>query len=557
MMIFPIETPAVNLLLCLNNILVSTVNKDWYWKYKIFAVNTEYHITFPIFRIDWKNESDIDKSQKPDVYLMNLDEMDLKDFIRIFYRHPFFNPKAKYILYGLTISHSDMIVLTSNFVIDVIFLNTLSLKIFTFFPFVKRMIWKPDIHWKEIISCQDLNLKNYINLFENKIPSIWTQSTISILYFFYPPFTICKNCQNRGYEIDLLEEVLMQINVTTVLKELKYPGPGFNFMKNSIFNKTIDIVTCDPTALELDFIYPYIHLIRYWMVPTPQELPQWKNIFYLLNDDVWTWWATSLLILLVVWVVIDHLLLGRLNIPKKFWIVLKMSIEQSISKDSVNWTKIPTKLIFGFILLFLTFMMATVLKAGFPYLLSGFNFGRPIENVKDIMDKNLLVGSPYHDILLSYFSDNPGKMNYFNNHFTKCDFSNDCLHRVITRRDLAIIVTGIVADYSEKSYRDETGRSLVRKLSPQVMRTQMGANLLKGNPIIKSVNRYFLYFDQHGIKQRIESFYAYPEPKQIFFQIKRLSLKSIGFPFLILVFGFLLALIVFFVEYTYNCIRKE
>lgn len=551
----PIVQRSVNLLLCLNNMLLSTITgQDWHWQSKIFSINSDYHLSLPIFTINLDNESNIDKFQRPDVYLMNLDEIDLENFFIRFYEYPFFNPRAKYILFGSTISENDSVLLTSNFIVNVVFLNTASLKIFTMFPYEKRMIWKTVQQWKEITSCDYVNSKGNINLFENKIPEIWTDSSVTVGYSTYAPLEICVDCDKRGYDIELLDAVLSHINVTGVFKQLDYPGPEFlEFGKHEILEKSCDIFLNEDSQPDLDFIYPYIQLALFWIVPAPQELPRWKYIFHILSNNVWIYWSGTLCILLVVWIIIDIILLGTVNIHRRCWDLIKLSIEQSISVEPA-----PTTNILMIIMsIFFTFMMSSIFKAGFPFLLSGINYVPPIENIHDMMDHNLSIGSPFYEVMVTYFSDSPDTMDYFNKHLTSCDFTDTCIHRLVNQKDLATIMIGVELAYKEKNYRDELGRSLIKKLKLPVMITQVSSIMLKGNPLAKSLNRYFLYFDQHGIKQRIESFYVESVPYQISFQIKPLSLKVTVFPFIILGLVYVVASIIFCIEYSILFLRRE
>ncbi|XP_044758789.1 uncharacterized protein LOC123316665 [Coccinella septempunctata] len=474
----------------------------------IYSVNNEFQITSPTYQINMNEYLELEGINMPDMYLFDLDEYNLSDFIISTYRHRFFNPRAKFILVGSELNYTIPEILICNFILNVIFIEKSTEIIFTIFPYDERMLHNPSKDWWKISSSTECTKEVFFQtLFQQKIPKIWNNSTISLMYIGFVPFIICSECEERGSLIDILEESVTHLNLTVEYNELKYNGSDFEeYDRNMILEKKYEISLGDYTDLKLDNLYPHDYTILFWVVPVPEEMPRWKYLFTVFSKQVWIVWIITFVTLVLTCFIISSMS-SRMPSPYRLLTdaatIIKMSLEQSADLNSFS----HSESILSILIYFFTCIMTAIYKSRFLYLLVGFNYEKIINSVEDIMDHNLTICSPMLTAVQGPFLETERKQNYFNSHYIHCDFGDTVYTRVATERDVTFVDNAEALNYLQSNYIDDQGKSLFRKVEQPIISSPFGSTLIKGHPITENLNRYFMLLDQHGIKKLIISRY--------------------------------------------------
>lgn len=548
--LLPLLRDTVHLLQCLNLIQQNYMESDSY----IAIVNSDLSLDFPLFRFNYTKQISSKNlfGRKFDYYLVDCSMAPFKNVTDIFSSQSFFSSASRFIFFCGDIKMETLRALERFKILNMIFFNTSSEEILTYFPFRKRMFQQFDISLEVVGRCNEMNTTS---LFPEKIPKKWINTTLNIYHSFAPPY--CMGIEGElGIELDVQMIILDRLRMRPNFTKINIPEVGkrrviMNFLKDGYCDFMIGVSS--PTSY-FQFAMPYIYDDLRWYVPSAKQLSKWKYLLEVLSKVVWFSWIISSAFAIVSLYINDIFLYGECGLPNflhKFCIFFRLFLEQSVNFR----TKYLSEIILITIFIFGTFMMNLIYKSRFFYFLTATSFENDLTSLDDIMDEGLNIG--FIDWHKQLFEENKRIVSYLQNHFQSCNLQANCTDQAARYRNLAVLRPTIKMNYWTKRYMDEKGRSLLKMIEFPVLDLFWVAAFFPGHPLFKSVNRYVLFLLDHGIMNKIMSKYSDGmDSRYNILKTRRLTISHVQVPIMIWITGMIIGTLIFTLEIKISYAKK-
>jgi len=426
------------------------------------------------------------------------------------------------------------------------------------------------------------------DLYPTKVPNNFMGCPIKVGTFGIDPYVIMKEnyTQNDGstaykligLSVEILKFVCEKMNLTTV-----FLAPSFNFEFHSLEkviaelgNGTSDVVTGFIPPLRFrftlfyEFTIPYVHFNMKMHVPCPKAIPGTEKILTTFSLCVWlTIGLVLLLTIAVFWCASNgpyrsvcnetHTYQSLSNCFHNVWAVfVGVPVRQQPTTSSLR--------VFFFLYVSFCFAISTVFQAFFVTYLVEPKYEKKLETLGELMDSDVVFGyqPAFHftenTIISSIF------MNFMEDKVLKvdCSDSRKCVERMLTKRDIAIIVPPMFASYVAR----EMGTVHVGKEICSIDESAISASLKicfeKGNPLLDRFNVLMGHYLEAGFQERLwtelqhhaslRGVWRFSEAGgDMFFAF---SLSHLMPAFVVLLVGAVLSSAVFIVELIVNCLQK-
>ncbi|KAL3275765.1 hypothetical protein HHI36_020510 [Cryptolaemus montrouzieri] len=220
--------------------------------------------------------------KKPDVYVIaDITENELFKTMEYLSDDLNFNPRAKYVFVLQKFSEKISSLFHFYFILNVVLIDVETSKVFTYFPYENNSLNIVNNKLVQIGFCAengDINFES--DLFPMKIPKVWHNSSISIMYYPCEFYAICDNCKDKGAEIELFNIISEHFNIeTNFYRVLTLDEDIYLFNE-----KHYDVFFGAQKVQDFhEFTYPYYSDTLVWVVPSTLPIPRWNRFTYLLN----------------------------------------------------------------------------------------------------------------------------------------------------------------------------------------------------------------------------------------------------------------------------------
>lgn len=345
-----------NLNICINKIINTYFNCD---NLIIWDDNSDedFIIPFPYtLQNRRENKFNLPHFRKASEYIIFGKKTRLKNIIDFLESSKMFQSNVKFLLILDTeVDTAIMKVLIDYYIYNIVIIESLTEKLFTFFPYDFENLNKPRLDLKFLGSCA--NITTY-ELYANKIPRFWNNSTIYLQYIKVQPYTkSCPKCDRLGgLEIDLFNDVKEKLkfkikfqaapswgrllngsytNVLKAIKERKAHTALGSFLPRSGEN------------LDFDLSVPFCTNKFVWIFPRASKLAAWKKMFKVFSSTSWIVLGLTFLIL-----IIGHGILAKQSLSLAFLSTLKYFIVTSMrSYKKFTARVLQIHLVFFFLIL--------------------------------------------------------------------------------------------------------------------------------------------------------------------------------------------------------------
>ncbi|KAK9874384.1 hypothetical protein WA026_002731 [Henosepilachna vigintioctopunctata] len=477
-------------------------------------------------------------------------------------REFFFNSRARFLIIGENFEPKDIDILAFNYIHNVLFIDGATGVIYTYFPYEFESLHNISKELKKIGLCDSSGFvlnDGYDMLYPEKIPKIWKNSSISLIYGYEPPMTIGTEEKNKGIEIELFDLILDRIKIKgNYVKKTTINDTS----QNVLFKRHFDVYFGNVPSLRIDLFalndvtVSYLSDSAYWFVPQQAVIPKWKYAFKAFSWRVWLLWLLSAICCSICWCIVYFVMENKLhpmNFLEKIWIIIRLFLEQTIKFK----VKFVTQLIYIFLVIQSSFILNLAYKGKYTYFLSGRNYEQQLNSLEDIMSNNLKIGSTR--FLIGFFETIPEFRTYMEHHFVNCDTGITCFNRSIFE-NMAVFKPYRKVSYIRNLFRDKYGRNLHHRITKSITTVWSAAVFSKGHPIFPLVNRYFYLLMDHGFLVKITE--AYDQATKRTRRTKRIpknqkfSFEYFIAPFFILALGYAIGILFLGIEIFVNKTKK-
>ncbi|KAL3285891.1 hypothetical protein HHI36_000411 [Cryptolaemus montrouzieri] len=478
---------------CILGILKNYTNTGSY----IAVVNSEYKFEVPIVQIRGSSAKITSfLSPKFDFYIIDLDKTNISQFLKLFHEDRNFCVAKKFVCIGRNVSSNILEIMASYYIVNVIFLHNDSGILETFFPFEQENLHHLNTELRVVGKCSEFSRLDNNDLFPNKLPHKWKNSTITFCQSIKRPLGFF-NDEKKGITTEIHRLILESMGATSnrTIVEFDYSIKRLETIKTILRSRICDFYISGFADDFFDLTIPYNIGGMYWFVPSPAIIENYNFIFGIFSASAWMLWLASILCIAWCWYFLCHFEKSRkVSLLKKILLLLKIILEQAVEFKILR----KSDFILYTIIIFVTFMMGSIYKGRILYALSGVHYEDTISTEASIMEHKLKIFLP--PLYMKWFRDHRKFSDYIRKNFHICGTNAECEDKVAFERNITVLQPLIMADYKNGHYIGEDGRLKRIKLPEPAILVYFLCFLLPGQPIYPHINRYTLYLQQNGIR---------------------------------------------------------
>lgn len=489
------------------------------------------------------NYSELSVDSKPELYVTNLDFFALEEYLTKISTSLSYNAKAIHLI--LTDENTSVLKnLSSHHAAKVVFVNAESLEGYCENKKKTEEIFESDSSFLDLYDGLNVHIE---------IPEFSKPSEMIYCYpIEWPPYQLCvdNNCTgNKGLFLDALYYFADYLNVSVVFKKCEFFGCADYF--DNAFYYDCDIVfsyLLERTGV-MSAYPPWVDDFDYWYVPRPPQIPYWTYMFAAFPGNIWEAWilitiSTSIL----KWTV--EKIFRRNYSCKHIFLICLLTFKIFLEQEAKVYNNRVSEITISCVLLIGTFILNLAYKTRFTYLLLGSNYySTVIQSINDAAVYKMYVTYAIclkDDLEIRY----PDLGKYFEAHFIYTDSIN-WTDLVAYNKNTVALKNYISTRYVEKSFLDENGRPMINMLSAQVQKSYYSFHYARSHPQWSLFPHFLNALRDHGFLHLFESRYQYdggytnqPEIDSNY----ELGIGHLEGPFILWLFGNLIALICFLVE---------
>jgi hypothetical protein len=251
---------------------------------------------------------------------------------------------------------------------------------------------------------------------------------------------------------------------------------------------------------------PYIHDAVKWFLPCPKPNARLEKIMTMYNVSVW---LTMLLVLIVTAAVFWCSAKLRYHSDTKESNALK-TISNCICTSwaifiGVSVPEMPKtwKLrIFLLIYVWYCFAMSTVFQAFFVCYLVDPGYEKKIQTIEELIDSDLMYGYNRAMEIGLATTDYNDHRKFPGSRRTDCRNTKNCIHRIMSDGDVAIIINPMYVKYAANEFGFEDQTKHACTLKENVFDGRIVALLPKGSPLLNQFNKYIRRCIEGGLVER-------------------------------------------------------
>lgn len=452
----------------------------------------------PVIILSDKMELELLSHQRATHYIVEVED-NLRDILEIIGEQSIFQANAYFIVLCKSITSNMFLYLSQRYIHNVIVILMEDEKdtIYTFDPYSNENLNFPNLAYFVIDECKNGELTKNNELFLDKIPTMWRNTTLNISLFDIPPFVNRANIDSRfneGLEIslykDIKEKLKFNISYTDRFKAWGSKSNGvYSHALGAIKNRTIHSgigffhLKMGGTQ-DFDVTLPILLDGPTWIVPKAQGKPFWKSMLHIVRY-LWCPTLITLAASIAIWITACKVLHVRSYDPIMIGIELfGITLTQPPKSKSKHFTfKILLHCCYWFSLVFTTLFTSKMIV-----ILAVQMDEYQIDTLEGIYERGYKFGL-YPDSI-SYFENSTDVLEKkIMEDYIICDLGLSCLNKTAFNRDMATTrVRSTVAFLTPIYYLDDDGRPLLHITNSVIINIYAHWYFQKGFPIFDQIN---------------------------------------------------------------------
>lgn len=454
--------------------------------------------------------------------------------------------------------------LSTLYIINVVVLQETSynIELFTYYPYSETNITNPDTSPKLINTCSSGKLLTNGDIFTNKIPKSWVNSTLQVAYCTVSPYAICVDCYARGIEFEILDILKDRLNFN-----IKYLPSFDNWgkrMENGNYTNAFGSLqkheahigigmfqTENDSIRDFDLSFPYMIDQLVFVVPKKDILIE------KLMLGVYVWVCVTISYILITIILYISSIATQEHDCYQDILSISLITYRTLLNNSVVILpkKFCGRLIF-IIWCLSTWILIIDIQSYLMYFLTHERYEKEIDSIQKLSKSNLKIGLYIH--LAETF--NKGYLNYEKRIYKKhvhCNIDHYCLNQTAIQKDIASVRPLRSIRYeSTNKFLDKNGNPILQIIVENIVMRYVNACFPKGFPLYTILNRLLLWVKAEGFIDYWGKWYTnYVNiihnknvQKSINFSSKALNLRQLDGVFKLLMYGLTLALFCFLLE---------
>lgn len=457
-----------------------------------------------------------------DVYVIEVQHYkDLLDQFNYLSLMKTWSSRAKFII--LIHNYDDIIfyILAKYNIYDVIVINldnSSAYDIVTYFPFDANSDGNNrKMQPTKIGLCNNGIVVNITELFVNKLPVIWANTTITAKYLLFPPYVMYLDGKLTGLEIQIVNLIADQMGFKINFQQNKGYGWGF-ILPNGTYtsalgdlqSKKCELVIGlfpgnDSFAKDFDMSFNYLDDYLVWVVPRARLLQTWAKLIRIFNFQSWMMIFVMLIVIILTFYTISYQTANRISLWNSFETTYSILLASAAFREPRYFR---VRIIFISWCIFAMTLKADF-DASFISTLMTNSYETQLKTQEDMISAKLGLG--YLFIVQEYYNYTYNSKDvYIQEHAEECMFNSACLDRVAFRRDFATASILRHVNYLiDLYYISPEGNPMIYVVKDEVNRIMAFFYMEKGHPIFPQFDRTLIYAKSSGFFVYWESMLTY------------------------------------------------
>lgn len=531
--------------------------------------------------------------RKVDFYLIYLDHHnrqrnnDLQDILRTLSSdYKMFNSRSKFLIIVSRLVSTDLILnqLNANYIFNVVIIDkSNNNSMYTYYPYLHEdiavgseatSVLTPVL----LVPNCSIKIENTVDLYPNKIPNKWRNSTINITYLLVPPFVICPECTKplqKGLEISIFEVIRSRMGFQVNYVKSKHQTWGIQISHGLFSGAASQIATNRTVAafgsflgksdkyMKFDMSVGTVEDTMYWIAPKTDYLKQWKNVLFVLSASVTYSTIGSMLLVSVAIYWMSQLDLFNIKIMHSctvHFITILLELYAMIFGKTITFYRVSIKIqIILMCWTLLSLIVTTSYTSNLIYFLTSNKHEHQIDSLEEILDASdqLTIGIRPDVLQLYQDSDFAIYKRILQQHEICENASMHCLNHTAFDKNMATHASESAVNYFvSQFYIDDDGVALIHRTHTPIIYFYVHWYFIKGHPMFQQINHLLLHLKSNGVIQEITTLYNFyiswnynsAMGKYIDKHVGALDLHQIQGVFYLLMCGLVGSCVVFFVE---------
>ncbi|KAL3274869.1 hypothetical protein HHI36_019651, partial [Cryptolaemus montrouzieri] len=286
------------------------------------------------------------------------------------------------------------------------------------------------------------------------------------------------------------------------------------------------LITAYSLATSADVTSPYFHEYSSWFVAITPEIPRWKYIFNIFQENVVITYLITVLAFSLLWSFENYMNDGMFSINLFFEVSLTPFVLFLGQSPNLSSKSLRHKILIWCIV-FLSVMMNFFFGTRLAYLLNGKTYETKIKSVDQLV-KNKYYIAYYSKNIKRWVSETAALRNYPEIFYMNCTFKVlSCIRRNIVERNMAFVGAerGMI-QFLKHNFKT----SPLEPLNEHLGVIPVYAFFCKGYPLLPLINRMLQSLIESGIVKSIADKYD----ENLRWNYESLSVQSLSFQHMVL-----------------------
>lgn len=519
----------------------------------------------------------------------------------LLYRHQFFNlnlwnARSRYIFivrqYSAEKMQQTVEFLWDNYIINALImmpseLNETVQEIYSWFPYENGSCGE-DIKARLVDLCEYGRFEQNVDLYPPKLPDVVNFCPIRARAIVWPPLVMPPDDNiiiddvplniTQGVDIMLLKTATQIMNINALItSSTTKDNWGIGTVDGNVTGNIQAVVLrqIDMTfgaygpmlerRMFCDFTTSHYNEGITWCVPRAQLAPKWRNLLDTFLYETWlSMIAAYFMVSTIVWYCcsceprdVTSYTLIQDSLKYLFSVFLAVSVSMTPKKFS-------SRIVFFVWVVFSLHFVAAYQAKLISVLLSP-TYETQINSVEEILAKQMDWGA-VPSLKRFYVDKEDWRVRYLFENWKACPDADACLHRIAYKRDFALIIMSVHAEYEVLSYLDANSQSRIYCFPKVYLVYPSEMYMRKGFPFQDRLNQLILRIKDAGFIFKWMNDLQYREfirqlrianeqhPRE---QTQKLTLDHLQGAFMIWALGYGSAILAFIGEFVYYKVKEE
>lgn len=506
-------------------------------------------------------------SWKTNMYIVIINTVhDYQQFLNLFYRTSVCNSRGMFFVISCDDNALvEMVELSWKYYATRTFILDKTLNIYSYFPY-KYGKCGEDLLLEKVYRCSSLTTKAISNMYYAKnLPLQFNKCKFTFEALKNIPYVIKLGGTEEGFEIKMLREVAHYTNTTLVFANHSHKtwglytvnGTKTHNMLGDLFDRKIDaLVGMVPAATisgSFDITTPHTLDKSLIYVPAGKHVERWRNLQMVYDQKVWVLlFGVFVVVSLALWFggVVHQNTQNQNHLD--YWVLYVVCASCSVLPRLPRLTY-PRYVTYVWVCFF--FILSSAFQCQLLTFLVKPSFEHEISSFEELIKSEMPIGG--YPTIVSVIEDSDNELyQQLTRRWTNCSLELDCVIRTAEERDFCSLHSEKTINYQFSRFLHSSGVAKIKPLRDKEFPFAVCFYLDNDLPYYEKMERLIMGLKENGLFSKWMDNIRYEQKTVVSKETVRLNIHHLIVPFVLLLFGHLIAFCVLLLEIAHYKFRE-